>query len=218
MDTSLSLHSAVLAALSLIGGVDSRPRLGGLVTIESINGPGTICRLTAGGKLVVQMHESSLQKKISVANCQPSPRAAFALERLPITESSLDTWANLLGKFSLWPSFTYYLNFFLAFTTTSMNEHKQARSVPGFVNVPLLRAQQQQLAALRATYQLINQQRLLRRVLKMACVDTTMFLEATHDGDEEIISDQLLVQKLMHKATQPSPLKAIFTKEELEVS
>lgn len=105
-----------------------------------------------------------------------------------------------------------------AFTTTSMNEHKQARSVPGFVNLPLLRAQQQQLAALRATQQLLGQQRLLRRVLKLPCVDTTASLEALNDGDDDLTADQLLVQKLMHKATQPSPLKAVFTKEELEVS
>lgn len=96
MDTSLSLHTGVLAALSLVGSVDSRPRLGGVVTTEAFEGPGTVCRLTAGGKLVVQAHYSGFQKKLSVANCHPGPRTPFALERLPVTESSLDTWANLL--------------------------------------------------------------------------------------------------------------------------
>jgi len=98
-----------------------------------------------------------------------------------------------------------------------MNEHKQARSIPEFVNLPLLRTQQQQLAALRAINQLAGHQRLLRRVLKQPCLDTATSLEALHEGNEDFVPDHLLLQKLMHKATQPSPLKAVFSKEELEV-
>lgn len=90
--------------------------------------------------------------------------------------------------------------------------------MPGFVNVSLLRSQQHQLAAMKACRQLFRHQRLLRRVLKQPAVETIMSLEALNEGEDiESNSDQLLIQKLMIKATQPSPLKAIFTKEELEV-
>lgn len=44
-------------------------------------------------------------------------------------------------------------------------------------------------------------------------------LEALNEGEDvETSSEQFLLQRMMLKATQPSPLKAIFCKEELEVS
>lgn len=90
--------------------------------------------------------------------------------------------------------------------------------MPGFVNVSLLRSQQHQLAAMKACHQLFRHQRLLRRVLKQPSVETVTSLEALNEGEDvDSNSEQLLIQKLMIKATQPSPLKAIFTKEELEV-
>lgn len=105
-----------------------------------------------------------------------------------------------------------------AFTTSSINGHRQARSMPGFVNVSLLRSQQHQLAAMKACHQLFQHQRILRKVLKQPSTGIAISIDALNEGDDsESGSEQLLIQKLMIKATQPSPLKAIFTKEELEV-
>lgn len=90
--------------------------------------------------------------------------------------------------------------------------------MPAFVNVSLLRSQQHQLAAMKACRQLFRHQRILRKVLKQSSVETVLTLEALNEGDDvESNAEQLLIQRLMLKATQPSPLKAIFSREELEV-
>lgn len=98
MESSLNLHSGVLAALSLVGGIDSRPRVGGCVTSDLFESPGTVCRISHHGKLVVQLNDSSAVKKISLSHCKPYPDIQFNLDGIPVTENVLDTWANLLGK------------------------------------------------------------------------------------------------------------------------
>lgn len=90
--------------------------------------------------------------------------------------------------------------------------------MPAFVNASLLRSQQHQLAAIKACRQLFRHQRILRKVLKQPSVDTVLTLEALNEGEDvESNLEQLLIQRMMLKATQPSPLKAIFSREELEV-
>jgi len=96
MDTSL--HAGVLAALTVVGGIDNRPRIGGVVLSDSIEGPATVCKFLLPNKVLVQCHESSNVKKISVGHCRTGPKVPFAMERLPVTEAILDTWANLLCK------------------------------------------------------------------------------------------------------------------------
>lgn len=51
---------SVLAIIAVIGGVDNRPRLGGVVKIDD-NGTGTICKITPRGKILVQMNDGSVQ-------------------------------------------------------------------------------------------------------------------------------------------------------------
>lgn len=105
-----------------------------------------------------------------------------------------------------------------AFATSNINDGRQARSMPAFVNASLLRSQQHQLAAIKACRQLFRHQRILRKVLKQPSVDTVLTFETLNEGtDVETNPEQLLIQKIMLKATQPSPLKAIFSREELEV-
>ena len=50
----------MLAVLAMIGGVDNRPRLGGLVQHETF-GVGTVSKITPKGKIHVQFHESPSQ-------------------------------------------------------------------------------------------------------------------------------------------------------------
>lgn len=49
-------QAAVMAALAVIGGVDERPRLGGLVQHEDY-GQGTVARIMPNGKVTVQFHK-----------------------------------------------------------------------------------------------------------------------------------------------------------------
>jgi E3 ubiquitin-protein ligase HERC2 len=45
--------------LAVIGGVDSRPRLGGVVKIDDV-GMGTISKITPRGKILVQMNDGNV--------------------------------------------------------------------------------------------------------------------------------------------------------------
>jgi len=89
----------------------------------------------------------------------------------------------------------------------------------GMVNVSLLRTQQQRLAAMNACSVLFRHQNLLRHVLKHHTLGSSPSLEVLNEGEElDTLSETLLIQKLIAKATQPSPLKAIFGKSDIEVN
>jgi len=89
----------------------------------------------------------------------------------------------------------------------------------GMVNVSLLRTQQQRLAAMNACNVLFRHQNLLRHVLKHHTLGSSPSLEVLNEGEElDTLSETLLIQKLIAKATQPSPLKAIFGKNDIEVN
>ena len=55
LSKDVGLHGPVLAVLSVIGGLDTRPRLGGLVKHEDL-GVGTIAKIENKGKVVVLFH------------------------------------------------------------------------------------------------------------------------------------------------------------------
>jgi E3 ubiquitin-protein ligase HERC2 len=89
----------------------------------------------------------------------------------------------------------------------------------GAVNISLLRNQQQRLAAMNACSVLFRHQNLLRHVLKHHTLGSSPSLEVLNEGEElDPISETLLIKKLIAKATQPSPLKAIFGKGDIQVS
>lgn len=71
------------------------------------------------------------------------------------------------------------------------------------INIPLLRRQQIRLGLLKAARVLFSQQDNLRQIMG-----------GVSDSQEEKYS---LFQQLLGAATRPSPIKAIFGKEELEV-
>lgn len=98
MESSINVHSGVIAALSVIGGVDSRARIGGSVTSDSIEGLGTVCRISQSGKLVVQLHDTTSTKKLALGGCNQFLEPQFNLDNMPVTENVLDTWANLFCK------------------------------------------------------------------------------------------------------------------------
>ena len=50
----------VMAALTLIGGIDDRPRLGGRVSHENF-GKGTIAKITPKGKIHIQFDDGLLR-------------------------------------------------------------------------------------------------------------------------------------------------------------
>ena len=71
--------SCVMAVLATIGGVDSRPRLGGKVTHEEW-GEGTIARIAQNGKITVQCHDDGTTRIARLAELEAVAGPEFAVE------------------------------------------------------------------------------------------------------------------------------------------
>ena len=82
-----------------------------------------------------------------------------------------------------------------------------------------LRKQQLRLGLLKAAQTLLLQQNALRQVLSQPTIVASDgdCGAACVDDDGDTTGPVFLMQHLMQVATQPSPVKAIFTREELEV-
>ena len=63
-------HGPVLAVLTVIGGLDTRPRLGGLVQHEEL-GTGTIAKVESKSKVVVLFHGMKTAKMCSLSSIRP---------------------------------------------------------------------------------------------------------------------------------------------------
>ena len=60
----------MLAVLTVIGGLDSRPRLGGMVQHEDL-GVGTIAKVECKGKTTIYFHEQKKAKMCSLTTVKP---------------------------------------------------------------------------------------------------------------------------------------------------
>ncbi|KAG8235153.1 hypothetical protein J437_LFUL015193, partial [Ladona fulva] len=71
-DVWLGLQASVVAALSVVGGIDSRPRIGGTVIVDQVE-EGTVGRINRRGKLCVQLHreDATVIRRISVPTSSP---------------------------------------------------------------------------------------------------------------------------------------------------
>ncbi|XP_020707195.2 E3 ubiquitin-protein ligase HERC2 isoform X3 [Athalia rosae] len=174
-ENSLAIQQTVIASLSVIGGLDNKPRIGGLVDIEGQIG--TICKITQHSKLLVQIHESGQQKKVMLSAIK-SINEQFHLDRMIMTESLLMTWANLLlGHCAI--------------------DRRPGASpvIAGVINASVLRTQQQQLAALNAGKALLTHQSLLRRVLKCAI--------AENEDDQTVLLQEMLIRATKPQPLKP---------------
>lgn len=75
-------EASILAMMAVIGGVDSRPRLGGVVKIDDA-GIGTISKITPRGKILIQMSDgtvaSSRLSALIPVSCYRSPRYKYRI-------------------------------------------------------------------------------------------------------------------------------------------
>ncbi|XP_015606913.1 E3 ubiquitin-protein ligase HERC2 isoform X2 [Cephus cinctus] len=174
-ENSLVIQQTVMAALIVVGGLDNKPRIGGQIEVEGQLA--TICRITQHCKLVVQMHESKVPKKISLTSLK-NISEKFNLDRMVLTEPLLSTWANLLQG--------------------HCGMDKRPGGMPviaGVVNASILRMQQQQLAALNAGKTLLDHQTKLRRVLK--CMTTE------NDDDRTTLLQEMLIRATKPQPLKP---------------
>lgn len=183
---SLLIQQTVMAALIVVGGLDDRPRIGGLVEVDGEHG--TVCRFTPHSKLLLQMHnENGGRRKVPFTSVK-TVTEKFHLDRMTMSDTLLSAWANLL------------------LGHCRMDRRPGGMPViAGVVNTSVLRTQQEQLAALNAGKTLLCHQNKLRQVLK--CI-------TSNDGDDD--RSNSLLQEMLVRATKPQPLKPIFKRKELE--
>lgn len=90
--------------------------------------------------------------------------------------------------------------------------------IAGQVNLGYLRVQQNTLSVLNATRILHSNQYKLRKVLRYS-INSIDQSEEQHSIEEEFNHQPiLLIQKLLTKATQPSPLKPGFSLQEMQLA
>ncbi len=66
----MRIHGPVLAVLTVIGGLDTRPRLGGLVQHEEL-GKGTIAKIESKARVIVLFHERKSAKMCTLNFLKP---------------------------------------------------------------------------------------------------------------------------------------------------
>uniref|UniRef100_A0A8C9CWF1 E3 ubiquitin-protein ligase HERC2 n=1 Tax=Panthera leo TaxID=9689 RepID=A0A8C9CWF1_PANLE len=204
----------LMAVLAVIGGIDGRLRLGGQVMHDEF-GEGTVTRITPKGRITVQFSDMRMCRVCPLNQLKPLPAVAFSVTNLPFTEPMLSVWAQLVNL-----------------AGSKLEKHKVKKSPkPGFagqVDLELLRCQQLKLYILKAGRALLSHQDQLRQILSQPAVQE---VTAAHTDDGAAASPDLgdmspegpqppmiLLQQLLASATQPSPVKAIFDKQELEAA
>uniref|UniRef100_A0A8C3FTS2 E3 ubiquitin-protein ligase HERC2 n=1 Tax=Chrysemys picta bellii TaxID=8478 RepID=A0A8C3FTS2_CHRPI len=200
----------LMAVLAVIGGIDSRLRLGGQVVHDEF-GEGTVTRITPKGRITVQFYDMRTCRVCPLSQLKPLPVVAFNVNNLPFTEPMLSVWAQLVNL-----------------AGSKVEKHRMKSPNQGQVDLDLLRCQQLKLYILKAGRALLSHQDKLRQILSQPAVQEAGSIP-TEDGavaspdigDMSPEGPQLpmiLLQQLLTAATQPSPVKAIFDKQELEAA
>ncbi|OWK60818.1 E3 ubiquitin-protein ligase HERC2 [Lonchura striata] len=212
-DTENPEVGALMAVLAVIGGIDSRLRLGGQVVHDEF-GEGTVTRITPKGKITVQFYDMRTCRVCPLNQLKPLPVVAFNVNNLPFTEPMLSIWAQLVN---------------LAGSKIEKQRTKSPnQGLSGQVDLDLLRCQQLKLYILKAGRALLSHQDTLRQILSQPAVQECA-LNPAEDGavaspdigdmsPEGPQPPMILLQQLLSAATQPSPVKAIFDKQELEAA
>lgn len=193
----------VAAAMNVIGGFDPRPRIGVDVLYDSVKC--SIYRMTRSGQVILSVNGSNETKNISFTKIEKLvEQGIFSLSKLSLNEMLLNSMAVLMY---------------------GMNVNAEVTSF----DLSLLSYQQIQLASLKATQVLFRHQSLLKTILKQRSPGITKYSsDETVQSDEndekkpETSADQLkqdlLVQSILSRAIQSSPLKACYTQPEMEIA
>ncbi|XP_075446685.1 E3 ubiquitin-protein ligase HERC2 isoform X3 [Ascaphus truei] len=205
---------SLMAVLAVIGGIDSRLHLGGQVVHDEF-GEGTVTRITPKGKITVQFHDVRTNRVCPLNQLNPLPVVPFNVNNLPLTDSMLNVWAQLVNL-----------------AGCKLEKHRLKKSLSqglaDQVDLDRLRCQQLKLYILKAGRALLSHQDRLRQILSQPSVQEAGLIPADDGaatspdiGDMSPEGPQppmILLQQLLTAATQPSPVKAIFDKHELEAA
>uniref|UniRef100_A0A3P9BK00 E3 ubiquitin-protein ligase HERC2 n=1 Tax=Maylandia zebra TaxID=106582 RepID=A0A3P9BK00_9CICH len=206
---------SLMAVLAVIGGIDGRLRLGGQVVHEEY-GEGTVTRITPKGRITVQFHEMRTCRVCLLSHLKTLPAISFSVQNLPFTEPMLAVWAQLVS---------------LAGSKLEKQRMKKSLSrglTADQVDLSLLRCQQLRLYVLKAARALLSHQDKLRQILSQPAVvdigpnpSEDPVVSSPDVGDlspEGPLPPLILLQQLLSAATQPSPIKAIFDRQEMEAA
>ncbi|XP_062251671.1 LOW QUALITY PROTEIN: E3 ubiquitin-protein ligase HERC2 [Platichthys flesus] len=206
---------SLMAVLSVIGGIDGRLRLGGQVIHEEY-GEGTVTRITPKGRITVQFHEMRTCRVCLLSHLRPLHAVSFSVQNLPFTEPMLAVWAQLVS---------------LAGSKLEKQRMKKTLGrglTADQVDIHLLRCQQLRLYILKAARALLSHQDKLRQILSQPAVldigpnpseDPVVLSPDMGDlSPEGPLPPLILLQQLLSAATQPSPMKAIFDRQEMEAA
>lgn len=207
----------VAAALNVIGGFDPRPRIGIDLVYDSVKC--SISRMTRSGTLILNVHGSNETKNISFTKVEKIiEQGIFSLSKLSLNEMLLNSLAVLMF---------------------GMNFEKISASASNGFDLSLLTYQQIQLASLKATQVLFRHQSLLKTILRQRAPGIAKYPsdESMSDDSKNTKSDdssngkkveplkateqpkqELLVQSILSRAIQSSPLKACYSQSEMEVA
>ncbi|XP_040568701.2 LOW QUALITY PROTEIN: E3 ubiquitin-protein ligase HERC2-like [Lepeophtheirus salmonis] len=200
-------QSAIMASLAVMGGFDLRPRLGGTVRLVECGSKATITGINLSGKICVQVTESYETRKVPLSKIQNYDMSQFHLEKFTNRCEDAIRIATSL--------------FVLSVQDFRIDKDKWRilSDKADAINIALLRQQQQRLAVLKAIRIFFPHQNTLRHILKQPVIYGSTSSETIPDDvDYESHSGRsvLLIQRLLAKATQPSPAKFMFSIEELE--
>ncbi|XP_052278368.1 E3 ubiquitin-protein ligase HERC2-like [Dreissena polymorpha] len=209
-------EGSVLAMMAIIGGVDGRPRLGGHVIVED-QGEGMISRITPMGKILIQMEEGIVTVS-KLSSLTPVPGLEFDVAHMPLTGDVIRMWGTILSlachNFRQERDGRDSDRAPLAASTTTMDSevHK--------VDMLELGKQQVKLGLLRSSRVLLKHQHILRKIVSQSLIPEVANREAEARTEEEPVPESpgLILQQILVSATQASPLKAIFTREEMEAA
>ncbi|XP_031694188.1 E3 ubiquitin-protein ligase HERC2-like, partial [Anarrhichthys ocellatus] len=214
-DSDAPRVGSLMAVMAVIGGIDGRLRLGGQVVHEEY-GEGTVTRITPKGRITVQFHEMRTSRVCLLGHLKPLPAVSFSVQNLPFSEPMLVVWAQLVSL-----------------AGSKLEKQRMKKSVSrgltaDQVDVHLLRCQQLRLYILKAGRALLSHQDKLRQILSQAAVldigpnpSEDPVVSSPDVGDlspEGPLPPLILLQQLLSAATQPSPIKAIFDKQEMEAA
>ncbi|KAJ8028688.1 E3 ubiquitin-protein ligase HERC2 [Holothuria leucospilota] len=195
-------YSGILASLAVIGRLDTRIRLGGLV-LHKEHGQGTVGGISSNGQITVQFNQQLVKRICRLSTLLPVQDVQFCVNKLSLTPEVLAAWSNLISKASS--------------GVLSLGSAK-GKSGVGDIDMALLREQQIRLGLLQATRVLFGQQSNLRQLLSLPVLVETPMASSSEESSspDEPPETITLLQKLMGVATQPSRIKAMFTKKEME--
>ncbi|CAI8025927.1 E3 ubiquitin-protein ligase HERC2, partial [Geodia barretti] len=211
LQADVDTYGPVLAILTSIGGWDTRPRLGGLVHHEEL-GPGTVVKIETKSKVVVLFHGRKAVKSCHIGAVKALPVLGFRVDQLPMSETVMGVWTSLVrlsgpgGRVAAAAMATPPSSG--ASNIQSLTSTRPVIKFPSdgsSLDVPLLRQQQIRLGLLKAAHVLFSQQENLRQIM-------------SRTGDSEDGGHFSLFQQLLSAATRPSPIKAMFTRNELEAA